>query len=270
MTSSTHPSNASDPIAALVLQVGGAVAIAVGLIDFLAVAFPIGDLSSRPWVIDTTRQLIDRGIVPAMGIALLFWGFWMETRTGVNRPWRRGVGIATLILSAVMGLMFLILAPTHLLTVRAEAQDTLARITREARAAEEQLDSPEFKSNLQRQQATFRAQMQELLQDDARFNEFINSSQFNERQKEFMRRLKANPNDLDTVIRQRATDFPLQLLGRIRTRKQELESRARTTAIRLGIQTGTSGIALGVAYAAIAWLGLGIKPPQTRRRRRPA
>ncbi|MBD2161125.1 MAG: HpsJ family protein [Limnothrix sp.] len=268
MTTSTHSSQTSAPIAAVVLQIGGAVAIALGLIDFLSVAVPF-DFANRGWVIDTTRQLIDRGIVPAMGVSLLFWGFWIEIKSGVSRSWRRGVGVATLAFSALMGLLFLVMAPTHLLSVRAEAQSTLAAITRQSREAEKQIDTPEFKNSLQRQQQVFREQMQFLLQDDARFNEFINSPQFDERQKEFMRRLKANPADLETVIRQRVNDFPLQLLARIRSRRQELETRARTTALRLGVQTGTSGIALSVAYLAIAWLGLGGSGgrPAPRRRR---
>lgn len=267
MTTSTHSSETSAPIAALLLQVGGAVAILVGLIDFISVAFPL-DIGNRVWLIDTTRQLIDRGIVPAMGISLLFWGFWIELKSSVSRPWRRGVGIAALGLSALLGLLFLVMAPTHLLTVRSEAQSTLAAITRQSREAEKQLDTPEFKNNLQQQQAVFRQQMQDLLSNDAQFNEFINSPQFDERQKEFMRRLKANPSELETVIRQRVTDFPLQLLSRIRVRRQELETRARTTALRVGVQTGTSGVALALAYLAIAWVGLGGSAPKAPRRRR--
>jgi hypothetical protein len=215
-----------------------------------------------------TAQVVDLGIVPGLGLALLFLGLWMYERetnsVGKSTPLR----LSALILALLLGASFAILSPVHLLNVRATARETLARIVREGREAEEQIDSDAFKNNLEQRQQILKQQADALLSDNARIEELLAGTELNEAQKEFLRSARENPEEMDRLIQQQNQNFPVEVLGRIRQRRQELEQRARIQALRSGVRTGFSGLVLGAGYLAIAAVGL--LPNKKGRRSRPS
>lgn len=252
-TGSTPRSGALLPARSLIVI--GITAIALALVNyavFAAILFPPSPARLQVF----TAQVVDLGIVPGLGLALLFWGLWMyerETNTiGNGRPLRLGA----LILALVLGVSFAILSPVHLLNVRTTARETLARIVREGREAEEQIDSPAFKNNLERRQQILNQQADALLSDSARVDELLAGDELNEAQKEFLRTARENPEEMDRLIQQQNQNFPVEVLGRIRQRRQELEKRARVQALRSGVRTGFSGLVLAAGYLAIAGVGL--------------
>ena len=103
--STTIPS----PLAAISLKLVGAITILAALIDFITLLFP-PEFGDRAWQLATTTQLVDRGIVPLVGIALLFTGYWIDSSLG-NAP--RRMSLATdprfwiCLLACLLGLAFL-------------------------------------------------------------------------------------------------------------------------------------------------------------------
>lgn len=256
MSASSPAPSASSLLPARIVSLAGLVAIALALVDYLTL-FVAPEFGDRLWVQATTAQLVDRGIIPAIGISLLLFGLWMESRIAaaeppITKPIQGGV----LILSLILGVVFLVTAPVHLLNVRSQAQQNLAEIGREAVEAEKQLDSDAFRNNLDQRQQLLRQQAQELLNNEAQFNELLQSDQLSEEQKNFLRQAKSNPESLDSFIEAQTANFSSQLIGRIRERRQELDSQERIRAIRSGMQTGANGFILAFGYFAVGWFGL--------------
>ena len=66
--------------AALTVKVVGIILILSFLLDFLILIFPFQP-TDRLWQINLATALVDRGIVPLVGIGMLFVGYWID---GVN------------------------------------------------------------------------------------------------------------------------------------------------------------------------------------------
>ena len=69
------------PLASTSLKLVGAITIAAALIDFLTLLFP-PNFGNRAWQLATVTSLVDRGIVPLVGIALLFPGYLIDSSLG--------------------------------------------------------------------------------------------------------------------------------------------------------------------------------------------
>ncbi|MGB7488120.1 MAG: HpsJ family protein, partial [Phormidesmis sp.] len=79
----TSPNDISipSPLAAISLKLVGAITIAAAMVDFLTLLLP-PEFGNRAWQLATVTSLVDRGIVPLVGIALLFTGYWIDTSIG--------------------------------------------------------------------------------------------------------------------------------------------------------------------------------------------
>ena len=101
MTSDSVVTNPTkSPLAAIALKLVGLVTIISALLDYLILVIP-PDFANPQWQLATTTQLVDRGIVPLVGIALILTGFWIDrqcrTRSATAKPGDR---------FAVLGLCF--------------------------------------------------------------------------------------------------------------------------------------------------------------------
>ncbi|HEY9864462.1 MAG TPA: HpsJ family protein, partial [Candidatus Obscuribacterales bacterium] len=67
----------------LILKLVGVILIFSSLVDFLVILIPPNFLN-RGWQISVTSDLVDRGIVPMVGMALVFIAFWMDAATEGN------------------------------------------------------------------------------------------------------------------------------------------------------------------------------------------
>ncbi|MEO1623252.1 MAG: HpsJ family protein, partial [Cyanobacteria bacterium J06632_3] len=135
MTSSSPNDNLiPSPLAAISLKLVGAITILAALIDFLTLLFP-PDFGNRAWQLATVTSLVDRGIVPLVGIALLFTGYWIDSNIGKSARSSSLVTDArfwTCLLSCLLGLIFLMTTVLHPNNVRIQSRDALSQVETEA------------------------------------------------------------------------------------------------------------------------------------------
>lgn len=252
MTSSTKTGNPS-PIAAMALKLVGGITILAALVDFLVLLIP-PNLLERQWQIATTTQLVDRGIVPLVGIALLFTGFWIDSYLGNVR--RRPSPFTdfrfwTCILSSVLGVVFLVLTFIHPNNVRLQSKDALTQVTEEASQATTQLEQ-----RLSQEVAQQRGQIDALLQNEELFNQAVASGQVSDEQAAQIEQFKADPQSLDTFLQGQAEQLQTQLQTEIGTRQEEAEKRVQTEALKASIRIALSSALLAIGYTIIGWTGL--------------
>ena len=252
-------------VAAQTLKVVGIILILSALLDCIVLSLPgeTSDFLNRAWQLAAATQIVDRGIIPLMGIALLMTGFWVDSSSGVSIERRKvwqDLRFWALLISSLLGLVYLSLVPVHLNNTRLELQDALAQVDREAGQAEGQLEaqitSDQFKAQIEQLKNQRRAQIAALLQDDGKLQQALQSPDVPEELKAVLRTSKNDPKALDNFLEQQAQALPTQARNEIRTRKQQKEKELRTRSRNSSLQTGISSLLLAIGYITVGWTGL--------------
>jgi hypothetical protein len=254
--------------AALTLKVAGIILILSFLLDFLILMLPFQP-TDRSWQINLATALVDRGIVPLVGIGMLFVGYWMDGFADGDRPKPVDVRFPVLILSSILGLIFLLIFPLHLNNVRQASAQTVNQIAQDAQQAENQLEgqlsqlqaqinNEQGQAQLEQLRNQARNQFNELLKNEQSYQQALNNPQIPAAQKELLKKFKANPQELDTFIAQQTDPQALanQRLTQIRQRREEAQKQARDNAWRSGLRIGISSLLLSIGYMIIGWTGL--------------
>jgi flagellar biosynthesis GTPase FlhF len=252
-------------VAARTLKVVGIILILSALLDCIVLSLPgeTSDMINRGWQLAAATQIVDRGIIPLMGIALLLTGFWVDSSTGVSIE-RRNVWLDlrfwALLISSLLGLIYLLLVPVHLNNTRLELKETLVQVDREAGQAEGQLEaqmkSEQFKTQIEQLKSQRRSQIAALLQDEGKMAEALKSPEVPKELKAVLQESKKDPKALDKFLEQQAQELPNQARNEIRTRKQQKEKELRTRSRNSSLQTGISSLLLAIGYITVGWTGL--------------
>lgn len=237
------------PLAAIALKVVGGVAILSALLDYVVLLIP-PNVADPQWQLATTTQLVERGVVPLVGMALVLAGYWIDSRAG--RPLMRKSLIAdrqfwVCALASVLGLMYLILALLHLNSVRLSSQQALAQVDREATEATTQLEQ-RLSTELSQQQT----QLGALLQDDDLLSQAIQSGQLPQDFSQYQQ----NPEGLNQFLQQQADQARQQIQAEIGTRRSEAEGRVRTEAWKSGLRISVTSLLQAIGFGIIGWIGL--------------
>jgi hypothetical protein len=254
--------------AALTLKVVGIILLLSFLLEFLIVILPFQP-TDPGWQINLATSLVDRGIVPLVGIGMLFIAYWIDSFHHSDGPKPIDIRLPILILSSILGLIFLLIFPLHLNNVRQASANNLGQIRQEAQQAENQLQSQlsqfqaqinneQGKAQLEQLRNQVRSQFTELLKNEETYQQALNNPQLPAEQKELLKKFKANPSELDTFIAQQ-TDPQAQAnqrLTEIRQRREEAEKQARGNAWKSGLRIGVSSLLLSLGYIIIGWTGL--------------
>ncbi|MCC5634264.1 HpsJ family protein [Nostoc sp. CHAB 5844] len=254
--------------AALALKVIGVVLILSFLLDFLILLLPFQP-TDRGWQINLATALVDRGIVPMVGLGSLLIGYWIDSASDSDRPKGIDLRLPAFVLSSILGLIFLLIFPLHLNNVNQAKAQTINQITQEADQAEKQLDTQlnqfqaqlnteQGKAQLEQLRAQARAQFSELLKDEQKYQQALASTQLPQSQKDLLKKFKANPQELDKFIAQQTDPQGLatQRKTQIRQRKEDAEKQARDNAWKSGLRIGISSLLLSIGYIIIGWTGL--------------
>ena len=252
-------------VAARTLKVVGIILILSALLDCIVLSLPgeTSDILNRGWQLAAATQVVDRGIIPLMGIALLMTGFWVDSSTGVSIE-RRNVWLDlrfwALLLSSFLGLVYLSLVPVHLNNTRLELKDALVQVEREAGQAEGQLEaqikSPQFKAQIEQLKSQRRSQIAALLQDEGKMAQALKSPEVPKELKAVLQESKNDPKALDKFLEQQAQELPSQARNEISTRRQQKEKELRTRSRNSSLQTGISSLLLAIGYITVGWTGL--------------
>ncbi|AHJ27212.1 HpsJ family protein [Nodularia spumigena CS-584] len=254
--------------AALTVKVVGIILILSFLLDFLILIFPFQP-TDRLWQINLATALVDRGIVPLVGIGMLFVGYWIDGVNDSDRQKSLDIRFPVLVLSSILGLMFLLIFPLHLNNVRQASTQNVEQIGQDAEQAENQLqsqlpqlqaqiNSEQGKAQLEQIRKQARNQFTEVLKNEESYQQALNNPQIPAAQKELLQRFKENPEELDKFIAQQ-TDPQAQVTQRvtqIRQRREAAEKQAKESAWKSGMRIGISSLLLSIGYMIIGWTGL--------------
>lgn len=243
----------------LCLKSVGVILIASSILDYITLAIPFQPLDSQ-WQISFTSQIVDRGIVPLVGMGFILVAYWIESSIGNGKKSAFDLKIPVFFLSLLLGIVFLILVPLHLNNLRLASSDALTQIEQRAGQAETRISDQyeqlnDIVKNPQRLQ-----QLETRIQE---INNAIGSGQFQGQQlnSEQLQRLEETKAQLqnfrDLAQNPQALEQRLgELQTQLREQKLEREERAKTEALKQGIRTGLSSLMLAIGYLIIGWVGL--------------
>ena len=252
-------------MASRTLKVVGIILILSAILDSIVLSIPgqSADIFTRGWQMALTTQVVDRGILPMTGMALLFTGFWVDSSVGSTQEPRNlflDIKFVVIVLSTILGLFYLLLVPIHLNNTRLEVTESLAQIDREATAAESQLNaqmsSDQFKNQVEQLKSQRRSQITSVLSDEKKLQEVLNNPQTPPELKKLLQDTKTNPKALDDFLNQQAQSLPEQARKEISTRKEQKEKEIRMRSRNSSFQTGISSLLLAIGYVTIGWTGL--------------
>lgn len=183
------------PPIALGLKTVGCVLLAIAVIDYgIALSgTDLGDVQAR---FQLTGQIIDRGVLPLLGIALMGLALWVEQLSRPGRPGLIKPGI--LITSALLALLFLVVGPLHYL----DGGKASAQATQEINARTTQAETG-LEARLEQERAQINAVLRDpsqLADLEARLKDPQIAEEDRERLsviKENLTRFRADPSLLD-------------------------------------------------------------------------
>ena len=234
------------PLASRILTVVGIILIISSLLDFFILGVPF-DIADRQWLLRFISGLVDRGIVPLVGIGLLFGGTWIYQRSGASKGAKSSPMLDPrfwcLVLSLALGALFLLLTPLHLNGVRLLGATERENVEAQAEQATQQVPA---------QIGQLKQRLTTLAANPDGIQQAIDSGQLSEEQVEQLERLKENPDSVDTQVQEIET----RVREEIETRKEEALTASSTRLFRSMVTTGANSFILAVGYLTIGWFGL--------------
>lgn len=249
------PSRPTSVLASRTLKTVGVIMVLATLIDLIILPMPY-QWGDRQWQINVVTQLVDRGIVPLVGIVLFLTGFWIDSNAGIGSEKRSMVTdprFWACALASVMGLCYLLMFPLHLNNVRLGNEQAITTLNQQASQAETQLLGDRLKADVEAQ----RQQINLLLTaTDEQIQQLIQQNRLTQEQADLVKRFKANPKDLEPFLQQREQEARNQLQTRIGSEKQQQQQRIQSEALKSGLRVSISSLLLAVGFAVIGWTGL--------------
>lgn len=250
---SKAPSRQTARLASRSLKTAGVITILYSLLFMLVRPMPYAWLDLQ-WQIAYATLVVERGLVPLVGLALLFTGYWVDSLAGVNTQPRKliqDLRFWAILLSGLLGIYYLLVFPLHLNNVRTNNEQALERISQETTRAEAQLDT-----RLSQQVGQQRQQIEQLLQNENLLNQALQSGQVSKEQADLLQQFKENPDSLDEFVQKRSGELQTQLQNEIGDRREKAIQTSRIEALKSGLFIGIGSLLLAIGYLVISWTGL--------------
>lgn len=244
----------------LALKTVGVIMILSGLLDIITFLIPFNPPAPSPnqqyeWFIAVATQVIDRGIIPLLGVVLLLTGYWVDgtatTPAVGDKSWQDLRFWASLIAS-LLGLLFLLLAFLHPNNVRLNYTQKIAQITQDAAQAETQANS-QLGAEVDRQ----RGQISRLVAaSDDQLRQAVQAGAITQEQLDQVKQFKQNPASIDSLLKQQADQARKDFQNRIGTQKQQAQATAKSSSLKSGLRVGLSSLLLAIGFSTVGWTGL--------------
>ncbi len=232
--------------AAQFLRLAGVILMLFTLFNSLLLLFPL-NLSDLQWRLRFTTQVVDLGIWPILGIALIFASYGFEEILGQSKALPK-IGWNTLkfwvcLVSLFLGIIFLALIPLHISTAVTASNQTIKKIQQEATESQQELEQ-----RLEQQQT----QMSALLTDNQKLEDFTDNVELSEDQLKRLEQFKNNP----AALKAQTKAIKDKLTKTIDDKKQAAEQRSQLGAFKSSIRIGISSLLLASCYLTIGWNGI--------------
>jgi hypothetical protein len=235
----------------LALKTAGAVLILSSLIDLVfMLVFPPENLvlEGGRWWLYATSQLVDRGLLPLVGIAFMVTGDWIKivsTEDGGNRG--NISRIAIFVLASLLGLIFVLIIPFQLNTTNDFKDQELKKIGNEVTQIEKGI-----KNNLQQ----INAQSKDSLKTQiTAIEKELKGGQI---PPERLNNLQITKSKLELLLNdpKKFAQESEQNLQQLQKQKQKVETQASERMLKTGVRTSLASFLLAIAYITIGWTGL--------------
>ncbi|MDJ0730344.1 MAG: HpsJ family protein [Crocosphaera sp.] len=246
----------------LVLKLIGVIFILSSVLDYLTILIPV-NFGSASWKIGVVTNIVDRGVVPLVGIGFILVGYFIDGLANANPLKKSGLNLKfpVYILSAFLGLLFLLAVPFHLININDVKTDALERIQQGAGQGAEQIQQ-------------FLTQVDTLSKNPGRLNEQIQrlnqaietgqvqGRQLNAQQLETLRQQRQQLQGLRDLAKnpeeyqKRTDELKNQLETQLLERRKQAESQATIQALKQSLRIGLSSLMLAIVYTVIGWMGL--------------
>ena len=235
----------------LALKTAGAVLILSSLIDLVfMLVFPPENLvlDGGRWWLYATSQLVDRGLLPLVGIAFMVTGDWIKivsTEDGGERGnvWR----IGTFVLASLLGLIFVLIIPFQLSTTNDFKTQELGKISKEVTQIEAGI-----KNNLKQINAQSKDKLKEQI---TAIDKELKGGQI---PPERLTNLQITKSKLELLLNdpKKFAAESEQNLQQLQKQKQKVETQASERMLKTGVRTSLASFLLAIAYITIGWTGL--------------
>jgi hypothetical protein len=205
------------------------------------------------WLADLIDEWVARGAVPLLGLGILFLGVGLDQRPEATTR-LRGLPTVGFLIAALLGVLFLIMAPLYFNNSRMTSAAQTRQINQQAEQAARQLDSllaqqrervNAIVSN-QDQLAELEAQLDNA---DLPADQQAQLKQI----KTTLDKVKSDPKALDQEVARARTEG----MKEIEDRQAEALAGLQPELRRERLHTTLSSLIYAVGYLGIAWLGLG-------------
>lgn len=240
----------------LALKLAGLVLILGVLVDFIVIVIPPNFTDSQ-WLTNLISEWVGRANIPLMGLALIVFGIWIGQGAGTDAANEKSSSswlVWSLVLSALLGITFLLLAPVYFRSSQLASAAETRQINQQAAAAEGQLDS---QLELQRNQVSAVLSNQELL--DQLQQRMDTASQLSEQEQTFLQQVqeilqevKNDPDALDQKVEEARQQGMQQIQAEQQKAIDNLTNEMRKSRIRITL----SSIVLAIGYFIVAGSGL--------------
>jgi hypothetical protein len=234
----------SSLVTSLAFKTAGMVLIVSTVVDIIFAFLPY-QFSESSWWIVATSEVVNRGLLPLVGIVFLTAGEWIETISRDGKRTNANWGLATAWFSVFLGLVFLVITPFQAWSGNSERDKTVLDINKRVSETEAQikkeLDVIKDKGKIDQQLAEWDKQIKSgQLQGQAL--EQLKT------QRDKLSQLSGDPAKLS----QQSTQF----LEGLRKQQQDANNQATARMWKTGIRTSLASLLLAAGYGFIGFTGL--------------
>lgn len=234
-----------------ILKTVGVVITLAALFDMLILSLPYQFLD-RQWQIDLVTSMVDRGIVPMVGIALFLTGFAVDGNNIEKKATWQDPRFWAFVLASLLGLFYVLMFPLHLNNVRMTNQTAVEQVDQQAVQLEKEIDD-----RLTQEMDSRRQQITQLLAaNDSQLEQLIKNGQLTQEQANVVKGFKADPKSVESFLKKQEGDLRSQLQAELDKRKQTAQETRKTEDLKSGIRVSVSSLLLAIGFITIGWVGL--------------
>ena len=227
------------------MKLAGIMLVLFTIINYFLLIFTIktGDTN---WSLNFTTIIVEEGIIPILGIALMFCAYGFEEILGLAPPqpklrWN-SIKFWVYLLSFFFGIIFLLIIPLHISNAVAVSNEAVETANKTAKEEKEILEQRlEEQKNI----------IGDMLRNQPKLDAFIKKRQLSEEQIANLAKFKNNPNAFKVKVEEvRST-----LTQQIESKQQQEIQKSQLSAFHSSLKICLISLLLASCYLTIGWSG---------------
>ena len=227
------------------MKLAGIMLVLFTIINYFLLIFTIktGDTN---WSLNFTTIIVEEGIIPILGIALMFCAYGFEEILGLAPPqpklrWNC-IKFWVYLLSFFFGIIFLLIIPLHISNAVAVSNEAVETANKTAKEEKEILEQRlEEQKNI----------IGDMLRNQPKLDAFIKKRQLSEEQIANLAKFKNNPNAFKVKVEEvRST-----LTQQIESKQQQEIQKSQLSAFHSSLKICLTSLLLASCYLTIGWSG---------------